>query len=290
VPDRVRGDTPASERWHGVGRDGGVLLDDVVDAQARERLTLRVEEDLAVGSRRDGGFGEEATQRPRGARPERADALLLALAAKQDLRRPGKVQVGSADSGQLLDARARVVEEQEYGVVAPAGGGGPIGTGQECLHLVLLQVRDGPDRRALEGGGADVLAVVGERRLLGRDKREEAADRGEPVVSRCDSVAPLPLQVVKEVLHDTGIEIGDLQANHGAPLPLRDEAEQELHGVAVRQDGQRAHAPLGSARVKKDCTRAESVLTIMLYLPSCGAHACSKRCAACPRISAVTVT
>jgi hypothetical protein len=145
---------------------------------------------------------------------------------------------------QLLHPSPRVVKEEHHDVIAPPGCGGAVGGRQERLHLVLLQVEDGPHRRPLEWNGADAVAVVRERRLLGSDEGEEAPDRREPVVSRRDLVAPLPFQVVEEVSHGGGVEVGDLETDHGALLALGDEAEQKFRGIAIRQDGQGTHAPL----------------------------------------------
>jgi hypothetical protein len=93
MPDDVRRDALALDRGDGLGRDRRVLLEDVVDAEARDRLGLSVQEDPAVGIRRDGRLVEEATQFAGGALPKGADALLSARAAEQDLRRPTELQV-----------------------------------------------------------------------------------------------------------------------------------------------------------------------------------------------------
>jgi len=102
-----------------------MAADEFVDAEARQRAMVVGAEDRRVG--RGGALGGEEELKLAGRfRPERAGAPLVALAMEADARRGAEVEVSRAQITDLLDACARIVEEeQERAVpwrVASAGG------------------------------------------------------------------------------------------------------------------------------------------------------------------------
>ena len=95
----------------------------------------------------------------------------------------------------------------------------PVGLSQDRLHLRRLKITRSRDRRPLDRDGEDFGTLRDRRRLLARHEVEEAADRGEPAVTRADRALAFMLGMTEERADLAGGEIsqGDLRD----PAPFR---------------------------------------------------------------------
>jgi hypothetical protein len=73
--------------------EGGVLAQEIADAESSERLPTAIAEEPLGRGVLEAGLDQEATQNLRGLRPERAEALLASLAAQAHLLRAIQLQV-----------------------------------------------------------------------------------------------------------------------------------------------------------------------------------------------------
>ena len=86
--------------------------------------------------------------------------------------------------------------KHQHGVVAPAGPGGTLAGGQECVDLVVDEERDEVGLEALCRDGQhplDTACVLG---VVQRGVAEEGMDGSEAVVAGADAVVPVSFEVV----------------------------------------------------------------------------------------------
>jgi hypothetical protein len=102
-----------------------------------------------------------AAQRPQGfscPRPERADALLAALAEEVGLKRPDELGMAGPQVEELLDADARVEHHEQERVIPASLGGRAVGGLDEGTDLLGLKVLHDTRAGSLEGHGEEALA------------------------------------------------------------------------------------------------------------------------------------
>jgi hypothetical protein len=99
-------------------------------------------------------------------------------------------------------------------------------------------------RRDLRRDGAHALALLEDRRDIGRNDAKERADGGEPDVAGGDAALPLDLKVLEEGEHRRRIEVDECEVGDLLAGAVRCEAEQQLERVAVAVDRVRARAAL----------------------------------------------
>jgi hypothetical protein len=96
-------------------------------------------------------------------------------------------------------------------VIAPTGPCGLVACGEQCVDLLVGQVRDqrlvGPFRRDREHPG-DAGGVFG---MLERREPEQGVDRSQPDVTGPDAVTPIGFKVVEESSDYRCVEVGDVQ-------------------------------------------------------------------------------
>ena len=176
---------------------------------------------------------------------QRRDPVLAALAVAGDVGAGAEVDVAAGQGGELGGPQPGLDREQDPGVVAAAGAGGPVRGGEQGLGLRTGEERDdrlvGPLGRDRQDPG-DVGGVLG---VAQRREAEQGVDRGQPGVAAADGVAPLALEVVEERADHGRVQVSDIEPARWGSGARRGEAEQQPQGVAVGGDRVRAGPALG---------------------------------------------
>ena len=147
-----------------------------------------------------------------------------------------QVHVVHRQGDQFRGPQAGLDRRGEQRVVAAAGPGGLVGSGEQRVGLRLAEVGDD---RAVEPLGRDGQDPLDDRRVLGMAERgiaEQGVDGGQAGVAGADAVAPNRFQVVQERADQRGIQVGDPEPRRGAARLLLGEGQQELERVAVGGD------------------------------------------------------
>ena len=124
---------------------------------------------------------------------------------------PVQQHVAYSQCGDLRDAGAGVVGGGEQDRVAVPAPGAAVGGGEDRGDLFAGEVAEhGP----VEPFGRDGQHSGGDRqrgRVTDRGVAHEGVDRGKPGVAGAGAVAAFGLEVVEEVQHQRGVEIGQLE-------------------------------------------------------------------------------
>ena len=194
---------------------GGVLGEPVFDGVAAELAAA------AGGEQRVGRAGRRVRRARCGARrrcPVVSGVIrCLRPLPWQETCGPGaEVDVADGEPGQLGDAQPGLGGEQEQGVVAPAGPGGPVGGGEQRVELGFGEVGDEGLVVAL---GRDRQHPGDHRGVLGVAQRgvaEQRVDRGQPGVAGAGAVAAVVFEVVEERRDQRGVEVGEVELARAA--------------------------------------------------------------------------
>ena len=108
------------------------------DAVAGECVAARIAEQASL----EGARIDDAREGGAGFCPEGTDPFLVALAKKSDMTWRSQVEIGRRERERLADARTRVVQKQQQGVVALSQGSAPIRLGEDGSHLLRLEILD----------------------------------------------------------------------------------------------------------------------------------------------------
>ncbi len=144
VPDYVRAYSLLEQRRNLHGSTNGISLHERMDTEACQRSATTIEEDVVARFT----TGRQGCQFNRRFRPYWATAGLVSLAMNQDGRRTSprclwKIQIVDLCLSSLVGAGPRIVEKQQYRIVAPSLGRMPIGGRQDGVHFRLVQIGHG---------------------------------------------------------------------------------------------------------------------------------------------------
>jgi len=196
-----------------------------------------------------------------------AAALRAALSSGEDYVGNGKPQIDWDDRGareQLIDSRAR----DGFAMLALLDGrelAEAVEQAASLLATVLGQdLETGPDGvfrgQVVHDGpvaalGRDRQHPLDHRGIVGGVQRgvaEQRPDRGQPGVAGAHAVAPLGLQVGQERHDQSGVQVGDVQANGLLAGRVRRVGDQQPQAVAVGGDGVRAGLALTAEPVGEE--------------------------------------
>jgi hypothetical protein len=233
----------------------------VRDTIPGESGTAGVHEDRLVG--RPAAHHGEALEGGEGLTPERAQPFFPSLAAEPDVRGATGLDVLDADVQGFADAGTGVVEEEQQGVVALPASVGAIGLLDEMSHRLWLEVRRRAGARPFRRECQDPLVLLGPHRVMACQVPDKAANRREPTVACGRGVAPLGLQVRQECRDGIDVEILWAQGGHRTLRGVSQKHEEEIEGVAVREDGvsaRSAHVPEVLAEERLDELRIPAIV------------------------------
>lgn len=214
----------------------------VRDPVSGHGLAVPVEEhELLIGSAADAA---KPVQRLGSLRPQRNQALLLALAEQSNMPRRSQLQGVPAQACGLAHPGPAVVEQEQQRVVAPSAVRTPVGHVDDQSNVLCLQVGGRPLPCLLRGDGQHPHVLLGVGQVAAQQVLEEAADRRPPAVPCRRRVRPFELDVIEEARHHVGVEVAQLQGGNTAAKPLSHELDQQRQRVAVGPDGVNAGAPL----------------------------------------------
>jgi transposase len=179
-----------------------------------------------------------------GLRPQRQQALLLALATQANLPRSDQLQVVPPHASNFADTGTAVVEEQQQRVVAPAVARAPVWHAEDQPGVLRFEIGSRPLPRLLCRDGQHTHVLQRVRQVIAQQVLEEAADRCPAAVARGWRVRPFELDVIEEARHRVGVEIAQLQGGDASAALVGDELEQQRQCVSVSADGVNAGASL----------------------------------------------
>jgi hypothetical protein len=121
------------------------------------------------------------------------------------------MNVAAGQGGELGGPQPGLDGEQDPGVVAASGAGGPVRDGEQGLGLRTGEERDdrlvSPLGRDRQDPG-DVGSVLG---MAQRREAEQGVDRGQPGVTAADGVAPIVFEVVQERADHRRVQVSDVE-------------------------------------------------------------------------------
>ena len=172
-----------------------------------------------------------------------------------------EVHVFAVQSGQLRGPEPCLDRGEQHRVVAAAGPGRAVGSGEQRVDLVLVEERDCGSVRALRRDRQyplDVMEVFG---VSEGGVSEQRVDRCQAGVAGADAVAALALEVVEERGDQWRVQVADVELAWRVAKTRCGEREQQLERVAVGGDRVRAGAPLpdqplGEERLQRRRERA----------------------------------
>ena len=187
--------------------------------------------------------GSPVSRRVRRARPagrdraggQRRDPVFAAFAVAGDVGTGAEVDIAAGQGGQLGGPQPGLDGEQDPGVVAAPGAGGPVGGGEQGFSFGAGE--EGDDRLVAAFGRdrqhpGDVGGVLG---MAQRREAEQGVDRGQPGVAAADGVAALMFEVVEERADHRRVQVGDVEAAWRGSGALGGEAEQQPPGCRGRR-------------------------------------------------------
>ena len=208
----------------------------MLDPGARQGLAGAIGKHGGIGGSIDSGA--PPPQLRCGALPERDDTLLASLAVQKQRGRSIEKHVGDAQTGDLGDASARVVEHGEEDGVALSAPGGPVGSVDDRSALVAGQVAENGPVEALDGNREDALRDGQQGWLAQRGVPYEGPDGGETEVARARRIAAFGFKMVEEAEDHGRIKIREGQRRGGA--------SGALCGVPEERAGGRGRGGVGS--------------------------------------------
>ncbi len=227
VPKDVRRDAPATQMGNGFRCLTDVLLEEVSGTVARELAPAGIPEDESVV----GALGKEGPDGSCGLWPERADALFAALAEDPDRTRAQKLQVANAEAECFGDAGAGVVQEEKQRMIARTCRSLLIGLSKEDPHLLRLEVRHDSGVSLLRRKSEDTLVLVSAREIVSQQMRDEASNRGEPIIARRHGIAARRFDVIEELEDCFLTDIVESKLIERAAGLLGNEKEEEAKSV-----------------------------------------------------------
>ena len=147
---------------------------------------------------------------------------------------------------------ARSGRRAGVGVIAPAGPGGSVWSGEQRVDLGLGEVADHGRVEPLLGDrehACDQLCLLGrfQRRVV-----EERVDRGQTRVAGPHAVAAVGLEMAEERGDRRGVEVLELELRRRLPGLLVHEHQQQSEAVAVCRDRVRAGVALAGETVGEE--------------------------------------
>jgi hypothetical protein len=170
--------------WISIGGKRSILLDDVSEAEAGDRASTSVEEQMLVMQAVMPAVLQVGLDGVDGLWPDRADARLSALAEQCYLAGRMKTEGIKGDRADLRGARASIIEEQEKGGIPDGCFGGEIHRGQEGLHLIFFEIGDGDAICPFELDISNSVAVNEEGGFFSSNETEEGSNGSETVIPR----------------------------------------------------------------------------------------------------------
>jgi hypothetical protein len=213
-----------------------VSTERVGDAVAAECVAAGAPEHAALR----GACVDDARERSSSFGPQRADAFLAALAENAYVTRGREVQIACRELERLADARARVVQEQQQGVVALTQRGASIGLGEDGAHLLGLEVLDDASSRLLASERKNSLVLGSTGDIVPQQVFDEATDGGQPAIAGTRRVAPRGFEIVQEREDTVNGDVVETKVGDGAMGASVEKQEEETEAVSVGAHGARS--------------------------------------------------
>jgi hypothetical protein len=265
-------------------------MNNLVEAEPGQRARAIGGEERTRGWWRDGCLLQHLRDRLDGLRPQRTGAPFISFAVQPHARLWSQIKMLDTKLGDLLHAGTRVVQHQKERAVPPRVPSVCRQAVQEHLDVLALQIEGFGRRRALDGDGRYLLRHRQVLRIPAREKVEEGAQNGQPVIPRAPMIASRGFKVLQKSKHAIERErlAGDLRDS--TRHVLGDEQKKETKPVTVRLDGGRPEPPLDGELVDEKrlderaywCAHGVTSLTLPW------AH-CSNRALASPSSAGVIV-
>ena len=132
----------------------------------------------------------------------------------------------------------------EHGPISSAGPGVGRDRVQQCLSFPVSEEGDFRFGMFLDGDRVNSRDGVQQLRCLGGLERRRRFDGREPKIPGCNAVSAVILEVVEECDHLRCVDVGGLELVGWHVLPLGEEGQEELPGVAVSPNRRGTHGAL----------------------------------------------
>ena len=180
--------------------------------------------------------------------PERTRAPFVALPMETDGGARLELEMPHAEVRGLLDARPRVVQEEEQRAIALRRPGAGWQAREERGHVAAVQIGGLRRWHAFDGNADHLLRRRQALRHPIAEIRKERPQHRQPMVSRAHVVVSVRFERPQEGQDSVGGQGAQGQRDHRPADILSDEAQEEPHPVAVAPDGRWAQ-PLGHRQV-----------------------------------------
>ncbi len=211
----------------------GVAADDLVEAEASQRVTSRGSEHRCLGPVRRVRRVEELGQERCGLAPQGARAPLVALSMEPDQGSLAELEVPHPQVSALLHPGPGVVQEQEQGTVSEGESPCSREPTEQRLDLVSLEEMRLCRCRPLHGDGRHLLTEPEHLGLAAGDVVEQRVQRRQALVARADLVASSILEMPEESEDSLAAQVLDGEPGDLRFLVTGHEAQQEPDGVTV---------------------------------------------------------
>jgi hypothetical protein len=233
-------------------RARGVLSKQVRDAVSRQLAAASTSKHggtVVVGRR------QEARERRRGVRPQRAYPVFAALTVQSNLGRASKLEISAPNADGLADARALVVEERQERVVPCAGHARAIGLREDRRDDLGLPVIGGARPCLLRAYRENSSVLRRTSDVVSKQVLNEAADCRESAVAGRWAVVARRFNVVEKGQHRVGGDVVEREARDRSTAPLGDKQKEEAKCEAVRANSVATRAADATEMVGEICLK-----------------------------------